>query len=93
MKKALLLIPIMAVAIAGCITGPTPIPDPDSAAAQLYVAKCSACHSLPHPKRNSYREWQHLLVLMQQRMAERGMPAWTREERDTLLGYLQRHAR
>ncbi len=93
MKKVLLLIPAIAMAAAGCVTAPTPIPEPDSAAAQLYTSKCGACHALPHPKRNSYPEWQHLLTLMQRRMAERGMPALTREEEKTLLEYLQRHAR
>ncbi|VAX09939.1 hypothetical protein MNBD_GAMMA26-1477 [hydrothermal vent metagenome] len=93
MKKALVLASVMAAVTTGCTTGLTPIPDPSSTAAQLYIGKCSACHALPHPKRNNYREWQHLLVLMQQRMAERGMPALTVEEKETLLGYLKRHAR
>jgi len=92
-KKALALTSIMAAAVTGCATGPTPIPDAGSPAARLYVSKCGLCHPLPHPKRNSYREWQHLLALMQQRMAERGMPVLTGEEKETLLGYLQRHAR
>lgn len=94
MKKMLLLLTfIIGAATTGCATGPTPIPEPQSAAAQLYIAKCGACHALPHPKRNNYQEWQHLLTLMQQRMRERGMPVLTEEEQEILSGYLQRHAR
>ncbi len=94
MKNALILLAsLIGAAATGCATGPTSIPDASSAGARLYVSKCGACHSLPHPKRNSYREWQHLLELMQQRMAEQKMPALTGEEKEVLLGYLQRHAR
>lgn len=93
MKKALILLSVLGTTAAGCATGPMSIPDAHSPAAQLYAGKCSACHSLPHPKRNSYREWRHLLALMQLRMAERGMPVLTGEEKETLLGYLQSHAR
>jgi len=93
-KNALILLAsLIGAAATGCATGPTPIPDASSAGAQLYISKCGVCHSIPHPKRNSYPEWQHLLELMQQRMAEQKMPALTGGEKKVILGYLQHHAR
>ncbi len=89
----LILVSVLGAVIIGCTTGPMSIPESRSAAAQLYVGKCSICHALPHPKRNSYPEWQHLLNVMQQRMAERGIPVLTGEEKKKLLDYLQQHAR
>ncbi|HHJ80010.1 MAG TPA: cytochrome C [Candidatus Tenderia electrophaga] len=79
--------------VSGCASGPTPIPEAQSDAAQLYVEQCGACHAVPHPKRNTVAEWQHLFVLMEQRMAERGMAAFSAEEKEILMNYLQRNAR
>jgi cytochrome c5 len=92
MMKLWLSIPLL-ILLAGCAGGPTPIPDPDSAAAQLYTDKCSACHALPHPKRHTLAEWQSTFTLMEQRIAERGLPAISADEKQILLGYLKEHAR
>jgi hypothetical protein len=93
MKKFLLTFFFLGPVLSGCAGGPTPIPDPDSAAAQLYIDKCSACHAVPHPKRNTVDDWHHLIPLMEQRMAERGKEPLTDEERETLMKYLDTHAR
>jgi hypothetical protein len=71
----------------------TPIPDADSPEAKVYVAKCSVCHVLPHPKRLSFSGWKHMLKLMDQRMEERGMSPLAPEEREAIETYLKRHAR
>jgi len=77
----------------GCVSGPTPIPNAESPAAKLFVEKCGTCHAVPHPKRNSAEEWQHLIPLMEQRINERGMDALTNKQRETIQAYLQTHAR
>jgi mono/diheme cytochrome c family protein len=84
---------IIVTSVAGCASGPTPLPDPQSSAAALYADKCGACHAVPHPKRNTAAEWRRLFSLMEQRMAERHMAAFSPAERETLLNYLQSNAR
>jgi len=90
MKK--FLIPLI-LGITACTTGPTPLPEARSPAAKLYAARCGSCHSLPHPRRLHYREWQQMVALMQQRMQERHMPPLTDKEQAIILKYLQNHAR
>ena len=65
----------------------------DSAAAQTFVIRCSACHAIPHPGRHTYQGWLHLVLIMEQRMAERGMAPLTAEDRAVILAYLQENAR
>jgi hypothetical protein len=85
---------LMVVAsVAGCAGGPPTLPDPQSSAAALYAEKCGACHTVPHPKRNTAAEWRRLFALMEQRMAERHMAAFSPDEKKTLLNYLQSNAR
>ncbi len=93
MKKTFVLMVVLSQGLIGCASSPTPIPNAGSVAANLYAEKCSACHAVPHPKRNNASEWQHLLTLMEQRMNERGMDALTNEQRKTILAYLQTNAR
>ena len=93
MNKLLLALVILGPALTGCAGGPTPIPEPDSAAARLYADRCGACHAVPHPRRNTVDDWHHLLPLMEQRIAERGLTPLTDEERETLSQYLDAHAR
>ncbi len=93
MKRTLLLGSITVGLIAGCAGSPTPIPDANSSAAVLYAEKCGACHAVPHPKRHTTAQWQHMLARMEERMAEIGMTALSTEERETLLSYLQNNAR
>lgn len=93
MKKLTGLAAMAIIFIAGCVSGPTPVPDAQSAEARLYTQKCGTCHSVPHPGRNTAAEWQHLFALMEQRMAERNMPPFTDEEKTILQNYLQSHAR
>lgn len=79
--------------LAGCAGGPTAIPDATTADARLYAEKCGSCHAVPHPGRNTAKEWTHLFSLMEKRMAERQIPAFSAEERRVLQSYLQAHAR
>ncbi len=76
-----------------CASQPTPIPDSLSANAQAYQARCSSCHSLPHPKRHTFTEWKHLLPLMEQRMHEKNVPPLELEEKQNIISYLKQYAR
>ncbi len=93
MHRALCWVFMVGVTVTGCVGGPTPIPMAQSPAAVLYAEKCGACHAVPHPKRNTVTEWQHLFVLMEQRMTERDMAAFSDEQREMLMRYLQNNAR
>ncbi|MEJ2684225.1 MAG: cytochrome c [Candidatus Sulfobium sp.] len=91
MKKSLLVLSM--IFIAGCLAGrPTPIPGASSPAARLYVEKCGPCHSVPHPKRHTFEEWRHIIIVMKERMESKGM-TFTPEERKIVLGYLKQHSR
>ncbi len=79
--------------LAGCAST-TPLPEKESLAARIYAEKCGLCHSVPHPGRHTFEEWQRMVNLMEQRMAEQGIdPPLTTDEEDAILNYLKRHAR
>ncbi len=92
MKKVVCFI-CLAVFMGSCAGLPTPLPEPESREAIVYREKCGACHSVPHPKRNTYPQWKNLVKLMEKNMAERNMSALTVEEKETILSYLKNHAR
>jgi cytochrome c1 len=71
----------------------TPIPDADSPEAKVYAEKCSACHSLPHPKRLYFEQWQHMLKVMYMRISERNSEPLTEQEQEAILRYLKAHSR
>ena len=78
--------------LAGCAST-TPLPEAASPEARLYARRCGACHAVPHPRRLDFAGWRATLELMERRMAERGLPTLSPEERRALLAYLRRHAR
>jgi len=92
MKNAAVL-SLIALVLGACASTPTPLPDPLSASAQLYVEKCGACHSVPHPQRNTVDEWRHLLSVMDQRIEEKGMSPLSAQHRKGIQDYLDRYAR
>lgn len=93
--KILVLVHLLTLGIlfTGCASQPTVIPAADSQAALLYQQKCSACHALPHPTRNTYEEWQHLVGVMQQRMAEKQITPLDASQRAQILSYLKQYSR
>jgi hypothetical protein len=91
MKKFLIILSMFFVV--GCAVGrPTPIPDTGSPAAKLYVEKCAPCHSVPHPKRHTFEEWEHIIKVMKERMESKGM-TFTPEDEKVIMGYLKAHSR
>ncbi len=97
MKKMLPVL-LIGIILTGC-TKPgagfflTPIPEAGSDGAILYRKNCSGCHSLPHPARHTYPQWEHMLGVMKMRMEERGVTPPGEEERRVILDYLKAHAR
>lgn len=91
MNRSLLLY-ILVLAM-GCAVAPTPLPEPQSEQARLYSSRCGACHSVPHPKRHSYAQWEHMLTLMESEMRHKGMAPLNKDVSDTILDYLRRNSR
>ncbi len=85
---------ILITGCAGSIKGRlTPIPDSESPEARVYQARCGVCHSLPHPKRLTFEQWENMLSVMEKRIAEKNMKPLTPEEKEKILAYLKRYGR
>lgn len=67
--------------------------DLDTPAGKLFDATCSQCHALPDPKQHTADEWPAVVQRMTQNMESMGKSALDREALETILGYLQKHAR
>ncbi len=94
LKRPIIAISLLAaISMAGCAATSTPLPEADSQAAQLYQSRCSICHSVPHPARHTFNEWQHTLKLMERRMAEKNMVVMSATDKQAILAYLQDHSR
>ena len=62
-------------------------------AGKLFDATCSRCHGLPDPKQHTADEWPEVVQRMTRNMQLMGKPVPDREALDTILGFLQQHAR
>lgn len=80
------------LAIFACNTV-TPVPNSDSADAKIYVASCGSCHSVPHPRRHTKQQWEHVLKLMDRRIKERKFPPIKESDREQIRTYLLKYAR
>jgi hypothetical protein len=69
------------------------IPDRESPNALVYQQQCGGCHALPHPKRNTYPQWVHLVEVMDRARVDRDVRPLTSAERTQILAYLEAHAR
>ncbi len=76
---------------AGGCAGPQ-IPEAGSPAAELYLAKCTTCHSWAPPKRHSAREWDYYLGLMEENMQRENIE-FPQAEKETIRKYLYRNSR
>ena len=68
------------------------MPEEGSADLALIQEKCTICHGLPHPKRHTVGEWDHMLKLMVDRMKEKDV-SYTSDEMRKIQAYLHRNAR
>ena len=91
--RRLLIVATVALLFYGCAAKPTPIPEQQSSAAKLYRDKCGICHAVPHPKRHTYEQWQHMMAVMERHAKNAGTVLLTEEQKRVLLDYLKRHSR
>ena len=68
------------------------MPEENSPDLKLLKQKCTTCHGLPHPKRHTSEQWEHLLVFMKEIMTERRV-SYSEKELRQIQSYLQRNAR
>jgi hypothetical protein len=79
--------------------GPThsaePLPDADSAGANLVSTYCAQCHAAPQPALHTAKEWTTVTQRMRARMDSgwQGIKAPSEQEMRTILTYMQQHAR
>lgn len=70
------------------------LPEPESEAAQLYVAYCSGsgCHGAIPPQSDGVRYWETQYGRMIELMRTRGLDLPSAKEDQLIRDYLQRHA-
>lgn len=59
----------------------------------LFLQTCSQCHALPDPERHTRSEWPGVVRRMQQHMAAGGFARLTPDQADSILNYLDVHAK
>lgn len=67
--------------------------DLNSTAGRSFDAVCSQCHALPDPKQHTVEEWPAVVQRMKQNMRSMGKPVPDEETIETILEFLQKHAR
>ena len=72
-----------------------PLPDVNSAGAKLVSVYCVQCHAAPAPSLHSATEWASVTQRMHIRMNSGwpGIKAPTEQEMDSIVAYMQKHAR
>ena len=84
---------VLAIAVLLSLTGCGPqLPEPESAGAKLYAARCNTCHRTFAPGSLKFEMWKVQVERMQGEMVRRGLPPLTADERVVLLDYLKRHS-
>ena len=78
--------------VAGNLGCNASLPEPESAAAQLYRQRCAQCHRLYGPSLLTAEMWTFIVNRMEQEMLRRGVPPLKVEEKQTILEYLQKHS-
>ena len=75
-------------------TAPAIDPTKEIISAQdTFVARCALCHQLPEPTMLRPIQWQAILVTMQTRMQQAGIPVLTQQETTLVLEYLSQQTR
>ena len=80
---ALLILPALALFFNGCVTLQR-LPEERSADAQVYIKRCSACHTIPHPSRLKFHHWKDKITVMKNKQ----MPVITAKEKNDVLSYI-----
>ena len=69
-----------------------PLPEVNTAGAQLLEKYCSDCHLPPHPDLHAQGEWKNVVLRMSHHRTMRGYHTLSDEELITLTDYLEKHA-
>ena len=80
---ALLILPVLALFFNGCVTLQR-LPEEKSADAQVYIKRCSTCHTIPHPSRINFHHWKDKFAVMKNKQ----MPVITTKEKESVLSYI-----
>jgi diheme cytochrome c len=83
-------IALVAILASGCKRAQ--LPDADSPAAKLYVARCGNCHAPYNPHEMTSAMWETQVMMMEVKMQAAGQRPLTPDERDSILRYLKGHA-
>jgi len=68
-------------------------PDSGSAELTLYMSKCGECHAAPLPTIHTEKQWPGVVQRMQFRLTSKAMPPLSKQELQTIVDYLQKHAK
>jgi cytochrome c5 len=83
----------LTIAVALGVIGCSPkLPEPESAGAKLYAARCNTCHRVFAPGSLKFEMWKFQVERMQGEMVRHGLPPLTADERNVLLDYLKRNS-
>ena len=89
--------PMMGRGMMSKVPGPsaTPLPDADSAGAKLVSTYCAQCHAAPQPTLHTAQEWASVTQRMHGRVdaSWQGIKTPTEQEMETIVTYMQKHAR
>jgi hypothetical protein len=86
-----LAIALLLVTLCACACE-RPLPEANTAAAQLYARRCGQCHHAYAPASLTAAMWRIQLDMMESKMRQNRVAPLTGQERDTILGYLTRNA-
>ena len=64
----------------------------DEQGKQAFESRCATCHQLPEPSMLKPKQWQLVLMTMQKRMQQNGLPPLSDEEFAQVLKYLTEQA-
>ncbi len=81
---ALLALPIISLLFSGCATLQR-LPEENSADAQVYIKRCSTCHTIPHPSRLNFHHWKDRIVVLKNKQ----MPVIKSKEKESVLSYIK----
>jgi hypothetical protein len=87
---ASLVLVALAVFLSACRR--EPLPEHQSAAAELYVKRCGSCHAAYDPRALTAPMWEKQAEAMDVRMAQAGVAPLKAGERAQILDYLRRNA-
>ena len=71
---------------------PHPLPEAESAPAQLYAQRCGQCHRAYDPHSMTSAMWDTQVTLMEGKIRDAGLQPLTAEQRKIIMDYLTRNA-